>query len=241
MNSLIRDIVFLILLSGFITVSNSQTSKSIVLIETNRDSSIIFLNQKLLGIGKAKVELEPGSYDIKVKENDKEWNSNILTKTINVNECDSVRISFKFEEKYLQTNPQDVAVYNGDSLIGYTPLYLSSGYNSLQLNKPGYESKTIFFNNFNSDQPVSLNFIGEVKRKSFYKEDLFQYLIAGIVVLGGTSAYFKLKADKKFDAYTITGEQTLLDQTHKYDLISGILFTALQINFGTLIYFLFSD
>ncbi len=60
-------------------------------------------------------------------------------------------------------------------------------------------------------------------------------------MLVGISTYFKLKADKKFDAYTITGEQTLLDQTFKYDLISGILFTALQINLGTLIYFLFSD
>jgi len=242
MNSLIKNSAFLILVSGFIIVSESQTCKGIVAIETNRDSSVIFLNQKSVGIGQAKIDLEPGSYEIKVIEDDKVWNPNILSTKINVNICDSVIIPFKFgREKYLQTNPQDVAVFYGDSLIGYTPLYLSSGYNSLHLNKPGYKSKTISFYNFNSNQPVSLNFIGETKGKSFYQKDLFKYLVAGIVVLGGTSAYFKLKADNKFDAYKITGEQALLDQTHKYDLISGILFTALQINFGTLIYFLFID
>ena len=70
MNSLIKNSVFLVLLSGFVIISNSQTGKGIVSIETNRDSSVIFLNQKLLGIGKAKVMLEPGSYVIRVKEND---------------------------------------------------------------------------------------------------------------------------------------------------------------------------
>lgn len=242
MNSLIKNIVFLFLLSGFIVVSSSQTCKSTVRIETNRDSSVIYLNQKLVGIGKAKVKLVPGSYEIKVKEDDKDWNSKILSAEINVKECDSIIVPFLFgKEKYLQTAPQDVAVYSGDTLLGYTPLYLSSNYNSLHLNKPDYDGKTISFNDFNSNQPVALNFIGEVKNESFYKKDLFKYLVAGIVVLGGTSAYFKLKADNRFDAYTITGEQNLLDQTHKYDLISGILFTALQINFGTLIYLLFSD
>ena len=223
MNLLIKNSAFLILLSGFIVASNSQTCKGTVKIETNRDSSIIFLNQKQLGIGKAIVELEPGSYKVRVSENNIDWNSNILFRTINVKHCDSIIVPFHFaNKKYLQTNPQDVAVY------------LSSSYNNLQLNKPGYKGKTISFSDFKSDEPVSLNFIGEIKSKSFYKKDLFKYLVAGIVVLGGTSAYFKLKADNRF-------EQDLLDQTHKYDLISGILFTALQINFGTLIYFLFSD
>lgn len=241
MNSLIKNIIYLILLFGLFITSDSQTCKSVVSIETNRDGSVIFLNQRLLGIGKAKAELEPGSYEIKVKENNKGWNSNILSTTVNVKGCDSIIVPFLFAEKYLQTNPQDVAVYNNDSLIGYTPLYLSFSNNNLQLRKSGYANKTISFVSFNSGKPISLNFIGETKEKSFYEKDMFKFLVAGIVVLGGTTAYFKLRADKRFDEYKITGEQELLDQTHKYDLISGITFTALQINFGALIYFFLSD
>ena len=242
MNSLIKNIVFLILLAGSVVVTNSQSCKSLIKIETNRDSSAIFLDRNFLGIGQAETELEPGSYEIRVKEYHKDWNSKMLSKVINVKSCDPIIVPFLFaNEKYLQTNPQDVEVRSGDTLVGYTPLYLLPNQDNFHLSKQGYEDKTISFNEFRSYQPISLNFIGETKGKSFYKKDLFKYLIAGIVVLGGTSAYFKLKADNKFDSYKITGEQNLLDETHKYDLISGILFTALQINFGTLIYFLFVD
>ena len=51
----------------------------------------------------------------------------------------------------------------------------------------------------------------------------------------------KLEADKKFDDYLITGEQTLLDQTDRLDVISGISFVALQINFGLIVYFFLVD
>ena len=46
---------------------------------------------------------------------------------------------------------------------------------------------------------------------------------------------------KKFDEYQIVGDPALLDQTDKYDLISGITFTALQINFGLIIYLFLTD
>jgi len=223
-------------------VSSSQSCKGTLIIETDRKGSEIYLNQQMAGIGRAEVELEPGSYEVKVKETDKEWDSQTLIQTVKLNECNTLRISFKFDEEiYLQTEPQDASVYVGDSLIGYTPLYLSYGYKSLQLKKPGYESKVVSLNDFSTNHPFTLNYIGEVEDKSFYEKDLFKYLVAGIVVLGGTSAYFKLKADKKFDTYKISGEQDLLDQTHQYDLISGITFTALQINFGALIYFFLID
>ena len=77
--------------------------------------------------------------------------------------------------------------------------------------------------------------------KSFYEKGLFKYLIGGLVVLGGTTAYFKLEADKKFEEYQLTGSNNLLDETRRYDLISGITFGALQINFGILLYYFLSE
>jgi hypothetical protein len=134
-------------------------------------------------------------------------------------------------------------VFSNDSLIGYTPLHLANNYSNLQLKKPGYESRLISLEEYenNPDKIGTLDFIGKIKGASFYERDLFKILLAGIVVLGGTTAYFKLKADEKFEEYEITGDQALLDQTEKYDLISGITFTALQINFGVLIFFFLND
>lgn len=182
MNSLIKNIIFLLFLSGFFIFSSPQIFKGFSSTETAKEDSL-----------------------------------------------------------FLRTDPQDAAVYRNDSLIGYTPLHLSQNYKNLELKKPGYETRVISSDELKEDHSFLLNYVGEVKEKSFFKKDLFKYLIAGIVVLGGTTAYYKLKADKKFDAYKITGEQELLDQTHKYDLISGITFTALQINFGVMIYLFLSD
>ena len=88
---------------------------------------------------------------------------------------------------------------------------------------------------------IDLKYTGENNGKKFYEKDIFKVLIAGIVVLGGSTAYFKLKADNRYETYQATGEQSYLDQTNKFDLISGISMGALQINFGILIYYFLTD
>ena len=95
----------------------------------------------------------------------------------------------------------------------------------------------ILFDEIKPGQIFPLNFVGFEKEKSFYEKDIFKILTAGIVVLGATTAYFKLEADNKFKEYENSGNNNLLDETRKYDLISGITFAALQINFGLLLYY----
>ena len=82
-----------------------------------------------------------------------------------------------------------------------------------------------------------MKFNDESREESFFEKDIFKVLTAGIVVLGGATAYFKIKADNKFEEFEFSGNGKLLDETRKYDLISGITFTALQINFGLLLYY----
>lgn len=77
----------------------------------------------------------------------------------------------------------------------------------------------------------------EQKKENFSSSYLFKGLITGAVALGVSAAYFKLKADDKFDYYKKTKEQKLLDETRKFDLYSGICFSALQVNLGFLIYY----
>ena len=62
-----------------------------------------------------------------------------------------------------------------------------------------------------------------------------------MVALGATTAFFKLKADNRYDEYRQSGDPSLLDQTNRLDLVSGITFVALQINFGLIIYFFLVD
>ncbi len=242
MNLQTKIFTIFLVLSSIIMQSYSQDCKGTLIIKTDREASIVYLNNDVVGNGSMQLELDPGLYNVVVKETNNIWGNRTLEGSVNIKACNHQTLTFYFDDEvYLRTDPQDAAVFNNDSLLGYTPLYLADNYTNLQLMKPGYETKLISLDNYDKDKPFNLDFIGKVKETNFYEQDLFKYLLAGIVVLGGTTAYFKLKADEKFEEYEFTGDQKLLDETEKYDLISGITFTALQINFGALIYFFLSE
>jgi hypothetical protein len=244
MNLLIKKISFLIFIPVMLLQSYSQDCKGTLIINTDREESIIYLNNEKIGEGNIQLELHAGLYTVYVKENNNLWENKHLSSSIKIEECNHQTLTFNFDDDvYLQTIPADAGVFKNDSLIGYTPLHLANNYGSLQLKKPGYKNKFITLEEYENN-PVKvgvLDYMGKIKETSFYEKDLFKILLAGIVVLGGTTAYFKLKADEKFEEYEITGDQALLDQTERYDLISGITFTALQINFGALIFFFLND
>lgn len=149
---------------------------------------------------------------------------------------DSLREAALFE-KLLNSNPQDAHVFYKDSLIGYTPLFISSRFDNLVLRKHSYEVLNISFEEITSGKVFSLNFVGNENETAFFNKDIFKFLTAGIIVLGGATAYFKLKADNKFEEYQSTGDNRFLEDTRRLDLISGITFAALQVNFGMLLYY----
>jgi hypothetical protein len=128
-----------------------------------------------------------------------------------------------------------------DSLIGFTPLLLENNFQNLLLQKPDYADHIITQQDIASGVKPELEFIGQLKGENFYESTLFKVLIGTAIALGATTAYYKLEADKSFDDYQITGDSASLDQTEKYDLISGITFVALQIDFGLILYLFLTD
>lgn len=145
------------------------------------------------------------------------------------------------KEILLDSHPQDAYVFYNDSLIGSTPMFTSAEFKSFTLKKTGYENYLLEINKNFAGEKIFLKFNGFQREESFFERDIFKILTAGILVFGGATAYFKLKADKKFDEYEFTGDNKFLDETRKYDLISGITFGALQINFGLLIYYFLTE
>lgn len=219
-----------------------QDCKAKLIVKTDEKNSIIKLNDKLLGYGNIETELSTGNYVLTLHEPVDEWDAKSFIDTLNVSNCNEINLSYNFNTAiYLKTNPQDVYVYSKDSLLGNTPMSIPDKYNLLKLSKPGYESKLIRLNQLPGNGLIDLKFSGMNNSKSFYEKDIFKILVGTMILLGGTTAYFKLRADNRYDSYLSTGQQTYLDQTRKFDTISGITMTALQINFGILIYFFLTD
>jgi hypothetical protein len=141
------------------------------------------------------------------------------------------------QDIYLKTDPDDAYVMQNDSLVGHTPLFVLPSLGKIILSKPGYANKSINLGDYDGI-PVKLKFTGNKVNGSFYESSAFRIFIGSIVTLGAVTAYYKIKADNKFGEYQSNGNPDLLKETRRYDLISGISFAALQINFGLLIYYL---
>jgi len=100
-------------------------------------------------------------------------------------------------------------------------------------------------NNLNLIQSFNHNLLQNygsvINGQSFHETNLFKVLIGTAITFGSTAAYYKIKADKKYDEYLISKDKAILNQVNKYDLVSGISFGLLQINFGYLLYRFLTD
>lgn len=233
--------VFAVVLLIF-SSSYAQDCKARVVIITDYVNSLIMVNDSLKGMGKADIELSPGTYIISLDENSDRYNSKSFKDTVEIKDCKEKKLEYNFRsELLLRTEPDDAYVYSGDSLIGHTPLFLPTGLSKVKLTKPGYENNEVDLSSYKGNEKINLKFTGKEVQESFFKSTMFKVLLGGITALGAVTAYFKIKADNRFDEYQLTGNKEMLDKTHTYDLISGISFAALQINFGLLIYYFLND
>lgn len=240
LNSLKYFSLFILLLS--VSITYSQDCKARIHIITNEKSDSIFVNNKSIGAGSAEVLLEPGTYHLRIEEPHNVWDWKIIRDTLKIKNCDNITLNYNFKNSiYLKSLPEDAGVYTEDSLLGYTPIRILDRNQKMLLEKPGYKNKILTPIELNENIPVKLNFTGMQKSQSFYEKDIFKYLLGGIIVLGGTTAYFKLKADNKYDQYLSTGDIKYWDKTKTFDIISSVTMGALQVNFAALIYLFLTD
>lgn len=223
-------LIFLITIPAF-----AGDGKTGLTIKTNRDAVIIFDGKVFCG-KKLFVNVEKGIHIVKIKNNLRMWDFDTIIDTLkidgSVNEIN--KEYFLSVPVFLQTVPDDALVFAGRKPIGYTPLYLPGGLRKVKLIKNNFE-KTIRLNK----KKIFLNLgipVNKVEETNFTDDVWFKVLLGGIVGFGATSAYFKLKADEYYDRYLKTKDETFLNKTNNYDLISGIALGVLQINFGILIY-----
>lgn len=234
------NIVFALFIS---VISFAQECKSKIIIQSDSIPVNVFINDSLITVTKSnEIELADGVYNIKLVGDDNLWGARIMVDSITLKNCETKKIVYDLDNKiYLDSNPQDANVFNGDSLIGHTPVFINDSFDKIILKKSGYSDYYIIDPSKSKNIKVNLDFIGVQKSESFFNSTVFKILAGTALALGAVSAYYKLKADDKFDEYKINHKQELLDQTNRYDLVSGITFTALQINLGFLIYKLFTE
>ncbi|MGQ9799167.1 MAG: PEGA domain-containing protein [Ignavibacterium sp.] len=234
MNLLTKMLMILFFVNLFL---QAQDCKNILRIISDKSEVNIFVNDSLVSSnGQAELEISDGEYEITASESDESWNEKTFTDSIFLSNCETKIIHYYFNaETLIETIPSDVYVYSNDSLLGFTPIKIPTNIQELKLSKPGYVQKEIKIEE-KPVQLVQLEFNGTIKSEPFVKTTLFKVLTGSAIALGAITAYFKLKADDKFDEYRFSGNKKFLDETNRYDTISGISLALFQINFGYIIY-----
>lgn len=231
-----------ILLSTSIT-HLSQDCKSILKIETNDSSALIYANENFLGKGKITAEVEKGEYIIVVRESLVKWNGYEVSDTIDVPECGKeYLLTYNLsDEVFVDSSPQDAAIIYNDSIVGYTPQFITlQNATSIHLKK-GSSLTNIDYDALLNNKIQKIDFKPEIKTQSFTDSPWFKVLLGSAAALGATAAYFKLNADKKYDDYLIKKDRSILDEVDRLDLYSGIALGLLQVNIGYMIYRFLND
>jgi len=235
MKKYLFQILYFVLLSNVIY---SQSCRSILEVSTNKDSALIFINEDFIGYGKIRMDVDLGKYYITIKEKLALWNEDEIKDSVNVKECDKeYLITYNhFDKIYVDSKPQNAAVYIYDSLMAYTPNFIHANqYLTLKFKMNGTE-KLVQSKDLLDTSLVSLDFTPQENSERFTESKWFKVLLGSAAVLGSTAAYFKIKADNLYDDYLSSKENQLVEKIDRYDLYSGIAFGLLQINFGYLIY-----
>lgn len=243
MNRMKILLINIFLLVSFMPELFGQDCKSKIHISTDDISSLIFISDNFLGKGNCETELPKGQYLVSIKESFTKWDGYELKDTIEIKECGK-EYSFNFivpKKVFVDSEPQNAKIFSKDSVIGATPAFIDLNNNPSLVLKVGNDLLKLNENELNKNEVHKINYTPVKKEISFTDSDLFKIMIGSATALGVSAAYFKIRADKKYDNYLADKNKNTLNEVDRLDLYSGISFALLQVNIGYLIYRFLTD
>ncbi len=211
----------------------------------------VFVDGDSIGTTPLVVQLSSGRHILRViAESDvNNWASEPTMDTVLVQPNSPLSLSYSFKKKiFLNSSPTGAEVFDKDSLLGTTPLFVTSSNGTFTFRKAVYGEQIV-----TSNEPK--NIMVELKHvwqsgadSSIFREaeegrsSLRLYITGATTVFAGAaSAYFKVKADNSYSSYLQTGNPTQLSDTDRYDTAASIAITATQLGLGLFTYFILSE
>jgi hypothetical protein len=242
--------------------SLGRAGKTPVTILANVDSSVVVIDAQRLGVTPLMIDtLAPGVHHLTLHHPDVDnWLASSISDTFRVNPGIPLTLQYTLEPRYLITSaPFDAELVVGDSVIGRTPLTvglgakpLSNQIKTLSVRKMGFEPATLDLSSAQRGV-LSVN-LKRVWQRDDDQEGVFRpengqtshtvrltLSAASTLLSGAAAAYFKIKADDRYQSYRDTGDPARLSQTHRLDTAAAIAFVATQISLGLFTYFVLSN
>ena len=149
----------------------------------------------------------------------------------------------------LSSTPSGAAVFAADSFVGYTPLDVDAALLPARfaVRKPGWRDTSLALT---ADEGGSVHVLLDASADAAVPDVVTDpsglrmpssriLLTGGIAFTAGVAAVvLKQQADRSYDDYLRTRDQSALDRTRRQDLTSGILLALTEISAGYLVYLL---
>jgi hypothetical protein len=204
------------------------------------------------------MQVTPGPHVLSLIHPEREsWLTQNITDTILVEEGTSRVLRYHFTRRFIvNSQPFGAEVVLNDSLVGTTPcvltLHREDPGQPMVVRKQGYEPfNTILGSTSGSLMDVSLKRVwnpsGELE--TVFREEMRTsgstarlYVTGAATIVAGTlAAYFKVKADDRYQSYLASRSPALLSETNRFDAAAAIALAATQISLGLFTYFILSD
>ncbi len=228
-----------------------------VTIRTDPPEAEVYLDSLKLGISPLlNVPIAPGMHRLTLfYPSSAAWNSLMRTETLSVDRGEAIEKMFELGSRIsLASIPSGSKVVLQGKELGMTPMFFRSATKlsgDLVLEKEGFEKAVVPFSGVSASGLVTLrrsqeekpsgDVVFEVPRSNGSRQWATYLSAAGMVTSGVVAAYFKERANKRFDLYLETRNPSYLASTERNDRRSAIAFFLTQVGFGLLTYFLLSE
>ncbi len=219
------------------TIAFAQDCKSTLVITTTNSNSAIIVGNSLTAKGSGSFILPKGKYNILIKESAEKWDGFEIEDSITIDECGkSYSRNYEIGKMiFIDSTPQNAEVRFENSIIGYTPAFVND-YKIPSIKIVKGDKQIQLSNQLEYVKPIDLGIAPIKNGKAFIETPLFKWLLGSAFILGGTSAYLKIKADQRYDDYKLSKNKATYDEVKQLDLYSAVALGFLEINFGYLIY-----
>jgi hypothetical protein len=233
---------------------------------SNIDSATVLVDGVPVGKTPLTVDtLAPGRHVLRIVHPEQaNWRINEISDSILVASGENRTLRYTFKPCYVVMSvPFGADVFLGDSLLGTTPLQVSSAALPLSrdtarshplvtIRKPGHETAemslmdaqrgllSVELRKTLENVPEAATIFKYEERKGPSRLPLY---ISGAttIVSGVAAAYFKTRADDRYALYEATGDPALLRETHRLDTASAISLAVTQLSFILFSYFILSE
>jgi hypothetical protein len=235
----------------------ADSAHALLVISSSPESAWVMLDTAIAGQTPCSLAVPaPARVHLRIQHPDiANWLTGTVDDTLAVHGGEIIRRAYTLETRTLVvSSPMGAEVFDGDSLLGSTPLVLQRervsptseltlrlrGYERAAAN-PGMASRGVLRVPLRARMDPATQPDRALLTDSRPSPTRLYLTGGGAILAGAAAAYFKTKADNTNNDYLLTRDPALASKRNRFDTTSGVFLVVTQVSLGLFLAFLLSE